>query len=207
MSFFASTVADVSQQMVNRATDLTYLHTQGFRSVHKAATFLRLKREIGYLTTPLVVQPAENNYFVRNSSDDIPTFVTALLSEVDKIRSNCASNPVCGNHSCTVKEYFGALRVSAQEEAEKMRKIAEEENRVANFASRSAQLKADMATLLAEAAKNLERENEVVESTAESSSSSAPPVTVSSNVSVASSVSGSSGFLSSLSSVFGLGGQ
>lgn len=197
MSFFASTVSAIVPQIESRAASLKVLHTRGFRSAHNANLFLRLEREVGYLSTPLVEQPHTNLYYVNSSSDDIDTVVAELVAEADKIRTNCDQVPECADPTCTVQNYFEGLRVAADRSAAAARAA----EAAANVAVLSAQYKAEMASLLAEAEKNLVGEDSVQESTAESSSSLPPPSAASSSNATTAS---STGFFSTLSSVFGL---
>lgn len=196
MSFFSSTVSAVAPQLESRAASLKDLQTRGFRSAHKANLFLRLEREVSYLTAPLVEQPQTNLYYVNSSNDDIDDVVTTLVAEADKIRTNCAQVPECADPTCSVQKYFEGLRVAADRSVASARAAQV----VAQAVALSAQYKAEMDALLADAEKNLARESAVFESTAESSSSLPPPVTASSNATVAS----STGFFSTLSSAFGL---
>lgn len=77
LSFFAPSTTVLAEILNDRVTSLQNLHSKGFRNTNKASRFLRLEREVSYLTTPLVEQPVENMFYV-NTSADLATTITIL---------------------------------------------------------------------------------------------------------------------------------
>jgi len=180
MSFFASNMVSVAEQIDTRSNSLSDLHNKGFRSVHKANLYLRLEREIGYITTPLVEQPRENLFYVDSSSDDIPTVVSKLLEESKKIFENCGSIPEC-SLDCSVQQYLSGLRVESRRA-----ELLEQANENAELAEEYRQ---EMESLLADARKNLSASSSSSESSSSSSESSSSSSESSSSSSESSSTS------------------
>ncbi|MDD4931745.1 MAG: hypothetical protein PHG66_06410 [Candidatus Colwellbacteria bacterium] len=186
LSFFASTISDVAAQLDSRADDLQSLHAKGFRDTDKASQYLRLGRDLGYLTTPLVAQPDENLYWVV-STPLVADMVTVLRAEAAKIRSDLAGNlkltpeefATYVKGPVTTQFYVSFLREQAAESRRVAKAAADEIRRAkaaaARVAAQTAALQSQMDALLAEAASNLESESV-------GSSSSAPPMTSSSAV-------------------------
>ncbi|MDD4931392.1 MAG: hypothetical protein PHG66_04605 [Candidatus Colwellbacteria bacterium] len=77
LSFFAPSTTVLADLLNARVASLQDLQTKGFRDTDSAARYLRLEREIGYLTTPMVEQPYENMFYV-NTSPDLATTITLL---------------------------------------------------------------------------------------------------------------------------------
>lgn len=100
LSFFAPSTTVLSELLNARVDALQALHTKGFRDTDSASRFLRLEREIGYLTTPLVVQPLENMFYV-NTDSDLSTTITLLQT---------AAATVTAAPESTVSQYIENLR-------------------------------------------------------------------------------------------------
>lgn len=77
LSFFAPSTTVLADLLHARVASLQDLQTKGFRDTDSASRYLRLEREINYLSTPLVEQPDENMFYV-NTSPDLATTITLL---------------------------------------------------------------------------------------------------------------------------------
>lgn len=149
LSFFASNVSDVASQLDARADSLQDLHSKGFRDTDKASQFLRLERDLGYLTTPLVVQPYENLYWVDSSPLVVDT-ITHLRDEAAKLRSV--------DPATTVSDFVNSLRESTRLAREAVEKAASASREAERVARATAEFRLEMDALLAAAAATLEAE-------------------------------------------------
>jgi len=96
LSFFAPSTTVLANRLNDRVTALKDLQSKGFRSTDSASRYLRLEREIGYLSTPLVEQPQENMFYVNTASD---------LSETISLLQTAAATISAAPES-TVRQYL-----------------------------------------------------------------------------------------------------
>ena len=104
LSFFAPSTTVLADLLHARVAAFQDLYSKGFRTTDSASRYLRLEREIGYLSTPLVEQPYENIFYVNTVSD--------LAETITLLQTSAAM--VTGAPVSTVRQYLDNQKRRAQ---------------------------------------------------------------------------------------------